>query len=106
MTDTTIFDMATGELTSDGYYFWQATARGFENTVAGSARDDIYGTDGPNVIRGGKSEDRLFGRGGNDRLYLAEGLSETVDGGPGTDYCNTHLTDEYVHVSSCEAVDH
>lgn len=50
-------------------------ATNFENIVATSYDDTIYGTSGANVIDAGAGNDKIYGRGGAD----------VIDGGTGTD---------------------
>lgn len=73
--DTTIAlvaNLTTGIITHGGS---SDTATNFENIVATTLDDTIYGTSGANVIDAGAGNDKIYGRGGPD----------TIDGGPGTD---------------------
>ncbi|GAB9109786.1 beta strand repeat-containing protein [Bradyrhizobium diazoefficiens] len=73
--DTTIAlvaNLATGTITHGGT---SDTATNFENIIATTLDDTIYGTSGANVIDAGAGNDKIYGRGGAD----------TIDGGPGTD---------------------
>lgn len=65
-------DLATGNVTRTG---GTDTATNFENLVATSYDDTIYGTSGDNFIWAGAGNDKIYGRGGHD----------TIDGGIGAD---------------------
>lgn len=64
-----------------------------ENAVGTAYHDDIYGTDGANVLSGGNGNDMLVGFAGNDTLaggngndFLIGGLgADTMTGGAGAD---------------------
>ncbi|NHC13648.1 Calx-beta domain-containing protein [Motilibacter deserti] len=74
-----------------------------EHIVTGSARDDVWGWNGPDVIEAREGGDNVFGMGGTDRLdggpgndnvydvdygggILTDGVSDEILGGDGNDY--------------------
>ncbi|WFT94412.1 VCBS domain-containing protein [Bradyrhizobium barranii] len=65
-------NLATGNIIRSGL---TDTATNFENIVATSYDDTIYGTSAANVIDAGAGNDKIYGRGGAD----------TIDGGMGVD---------------------
>jgi hypothetical protein len=88
-----------------------------EDVTGGDGSDALTGNDRANVlsgdiggdaspgndtIEGGGGADSLFGQGGNDQLRARDGVSETVDCGPGTD---TAIVDTIDTVRNCETVD-
>jgi hypothetical protein len=45
----------------------------------------IRGTDGPDLLCGGRGEDVIYGGGGDDRIFAGDG-HDVVDAGPGNDF--------------------
>jgi Ca2+-binding RTX toxin-like protein len=62
------------------------TAQGFENIVGTDFADSLTGDDNDNILTGGGGADTVRGAGGNDKIeLLMERVSQTVDGGDGSD---------------------
>ena len=57
---------------------------GFEAYLGGQGDDQVFGTDGANLIGGGRSNDDLYGGGGDDTLYGGWN-NDTLRGGDGND---------------------
>jgi hypothetical protein len=81
----------------------------FENVIGTPFDDYIVGSDGANAIYAGGGADVVLGGGGGDTLYGGaagdhldggEATGNTVDGGPGSDYCRNDDT-----TASCERTD-
>ena len=85
---------------------WINASGGNDNVDGGGGNDTIYGGDGNDSIRGGGGTDTVFGgtgndtiqssgfgyyngESGNDYVYAAAGVPETLIGGTGTDSLNT-----------------
>ncbi len=82
------FDMAAGTVVARvGSLTWSLTVSGFEdvNTPRGELWT-VLGTDGPDQIVAGFFGDpvRIYGRGGNDRIYGSD-QDDVLNGGPGFD---------------------
>lgn len=82
------FDMAAGTVIARvGSLTWSLTVSGFEdvNTPRGELWT-VLGTDGPDQIVAGFFGDpvRIYGRGGNDRIYGSD-QDDVLNGGPGFD---------------------
>ncbi len=85
-----------GNATTDIYYNmsnYQVTgldimeARYFDEVIAGSGNDTIYGNYGDNTISGGAGSDYLYGDEGDDYFYEVPGEvgTDTINGGNGID---------------------
>lgn len=58
---------------------------GFRNIIGSRYNDKLYGLgDYPNTLTGGRGDDELYGRGGNDTLVPGPG-ADVADGGDGVD---------------------
>ncbi|MEO1017430.1 MAG: calcium-binding protein, partial [Pseudomonadota bacterium] len=69
------------------------TLSSIENAIGTSYGDDVYGTNGSNVLEGRGGKDELFGLGGSDTIdggngddtIYGQGSNDTIDGGSGED---------------------
>ena len=86
------------------------TLTNFENATGGLSKDRLFGTDGPNVLKGGGGAgDALEGRGGNDTLDVDDGVGgpaagDSADGGAGADLILAN--DGVRDLVSCGSSDH
>lgn len=71
------------------------TVSGFENFSGGSGNDYLFGTAGPNTLRGNGGNDYLQGGAGNDKLYGGAG-KDALFGEAGNDYLQGDAGDDFL----------
>ena len=66
--------------------------------AGGDGNDRLSGGGGDDILVGGAGHNRLFGEAGNDTLYAKNGLSDVLEGGPGSDTAQRDAIDSVKNV--------
>jgi hypothetical protein len=72
------------------------------NVIRGTdKKDELRGTNGPDVIAGGK--DNVKTGKGNDMIFARDGNKDKIDGGKGNDFCQ--VDEKEKKIKNCEVIE-